>query len=266
TYAFDTKLIVTYEGRSVVVRINDRGPYVAGRELDLAQGAAEYIGLTSVGVDVVDVEVTDASTPVGPYASNAKQAPNKSARQVAPTASDSPKKPSQSKPARQQNGANAKGNSVQIVEEQYASEDQYVAEDQYEKPAKVKQAAVEPAPPAPKPEVPVLPPEPEPEALESPPVELGVPNSTVKKRVELKVAAEPTPQPVEQEVVEPAPEPVKEAAVEPAPEEKEKPESPAEDPSEELTVLPDTGGAPLSIPVVGSLLVALGISIRILRR
>ena len=68
TLEFGTKLIVSYEGRSAVVRINDRGPYIEGRDLDLSQGAAEYLGLTAVGVAVVDVETADPSTPVGPYA------------------------------------------------------------------------------------------------------------------------------------------------------------------------------------------------------
>jgi rare lipoprotein A len=34
--------------------VNDRGPYVDGRVLDLSQGAAETIGLTRVGVDYVE--------------------------------------------------------------------------------------------------------------------------------------------------------------------------------------------------------------------
>lgn len=52
-----TKLLVTYGDRSVVVRVNDRGPHVAGRGLDLSQAAAEYLGLTAVGYDVVDIRV-----------------------------------------------------------------------------------------------------------------------------------------------------------------------------------------------------------------
>lgn len=63
---FDTKLLVTYQGNSVVVRVNDRGPFVGDRGLDLSRGAAEAIGLTSAGVDVVNVEVVDPSTPEGP--------------------------------------------------------------------------------------------------------------------------------------------------------------------------------------------------------
>jgi rare lipoprotein A len=38
----------------VNVTVNDRGPYVAGRDLDLSQGAAEALGLTSAGVDYVE--------------------------------------------------------------------------------------------------------------------------------------------------------------------------------------------------------------------
>ncbi|CAN5650073.1 hypothetical protein BH24ACT22_BH24ACT22_13300 [soil metagenome] len=274
TYAFDTKLIVTYEGRSVVVRINDRGPYVAGRELDLSQGAADYIGLTSVGVGIVDVQEAAPSTPVGPYAAPTDDTSSEPSQQAAPAASGSPDKPDQNRPARQQNGGNANGNSAQAVEDQYASEDQYAAEGQSEEPAEVQEAAPEPPPPAPKPAVPVLPPEPEPEALLSPPTELAVPNSTVQKRVEFRVAAAPTPQPVEEEVVEPAPEPVEEEVVEPAPEPVEEevaepapePVKEVEEPSEQLTVLPDTGGASPILPIAGALLIGAGLSIRILRR
>ena len=116
-------------------------------------------------------------------------------------------KQNQNKPARQTGGSNADAVTAQAVGDQYASEDQYAAEDQYVDENQEQQVTeIAPAPPAPKPAVPVLPPEPEPEALESPPAELAVPNSTVQKRVELRIAAKPTPQPVEEEVVEPAPE------------------------------------------------------------
>ena len=53
-----TELEVCYE-TCTVVRINDRGPYVSGRDLDLSQVAAEEIGLTAVGTDVVDVRVLE---------------------------------------------------------------------------------------------------------------------------------------------------------------------------------------------------------------
>ena len=44
-------------GRSVVVRINDRGPFVGGRVIDLTQGAAEKIGMINSGVAPVKVTV-----------------------------------------------------------------------------------------------------------------------------------------------------------------------------------------------------------------
>ncbi len=56
-YPFGTELLVTYGDASVVVEVTDRGPYVAGRELDLSAVAAEEIGLTYYGTDYVDVEV-----------------------------------------------------------------------------------------------------------------------------------------------------------------------------------------------------------------
>ena len=58
TLPLGTQLTVNYNGASVPVVVNDRGPYVGARELDLSQGAAEYIGLTDAGVDYVDYVVT----------------------------------------------------------------------------------------------------------------------------------------------------------------------------------------------------------------
>jgi len=54
---FGTKLRVTHGSRSVVVTINDRGPFIRGRVLDLSKGAASAIGLTSRGVGRVVAEV-----------------------------------------------------------------------------------------------------------------------------------------------------------------------------------------------------------------
>ena len=55
---FGTMVRVTNQrnGRSVVVRINDRGPFVRGRVIDLTPAAAHalgFSGLTSVSLDVV---------------------------------------------------------------------------------------------------------------------------------------------------------------------------------------------------------------------
>jgi hypothetical protein len=55
TLPFGTWLRVAYGNRIVVVRVTDRGPYVAGRDLDLSQGAAEMLGLA--GSDTVHVDV-----------------------------------------------------------------------------------------------------------------------------------------------------------------------------------------------------------------
>ncbi|QWG23741.1 septal ring lytic transglycosylase RlpA family protein [Bradyrhizobium sediminis] len=57
TLPFGTKLRVTHGGRSVVVTINDRGPFIKGRVLDLSTGAARAVGLTSAGVGRVTAEV-----------------------------------------------------------------------------------------------------------------------------------------------------------------------------------------------------------------
>lgn len=54
---FGTKLRVTHRGQSVVVTVNDRGPFIKGRVLDLSTGAARAIGLTSAGVGHVTAEV-----------------------------------------------------------------------------------------------------------------------------------------------------------------------------------------------------------------
>jgi len=43
-------------GQSVKVKINDRGPYVQGRQLDLSQAAAKQIGLTKQGLAKVKIE------------------------------------------------------------------------------------------------------------------------------------------------------------------------------------------------------------------
>ncbi len=48
-------------GRSTIVRINDRGPFVRGRGIDLSQAAAEQVGLTREGVGRVRVTRLDTT-------------------------------------------------------------------------------------------------------------------------------------------------------------------------------------------------------------
>jgi len=56
---FGTKVLVTNvkTGQSVVVRINDRGPFIKGRVIDLSLGAARVVGLTRAGIAKVTFEV-----------------------------------------------------------------------------------------------------------------------------------------------------------------------------------------------------------------
>ncbi len=57
TLPFGTMVRVTNtsNGQSVVVRINDRGPFVKGRIIDLTPGAAHAIGIAGLGSVTVDV-------------------------------------------------------------------------------------------------------------------------------------------------------------------------------------------------------------------
>jgi len=58
---FGTRVLVENlsNGRSVVVRINDRGPFVGGRVIDLSKAAAAHIGMISSGT--AKVRITKAS-------------------------------------------------------------------------------------------------------------------------------------------------------------------------------------------------------------
>jgi rare lipoprotein A len=58
TLPFGTRVKVTYKGKSVIVRINDRGPFIKGRSIDLSRAAAKKIGCK--GVCVVTIKVLKA--------------------------------------------------------------------------------------------------------------------------------------------------------------------------------------------------------------
>ena len=62
---FGTLLKVTYNSRSVVVVITDRGPYIPGRVLDLSAGAASAIGVS--GVKSVRMEIVTPTEPAPPF-------------------------------------------------------------------------------------------------------------------------------------------------------------------------------------------------------
>jgi len=54
-----TRIKVTHRstGRSVIVRVNDRGPFKRGRVVDLSRGAARHIGMIHSGVAPVSLQV-----------------------------------------------------------------------------------------------------------------------------------------------------------------------------------------------------------------
>ena len=69
TYPFGTKLLVynPANGRSVIVRVTDRGPFVKGRIIDLSWRAAKELDIISAGVAVVTVQkVNTVITPFRP--------------------------------------------------------------------------------------------------------------------------------------------------------------------------------------------------------
>jgi rare lipoprotein A len=56
---FGTRVRVTNanNGRSVIVRINDRGPFIRGRIIDLSVAAASRLGMIGSGIAPVSLEV-----------------------------------------------------------------------------------------------------------------------------------------------------------------------------------------------------------------
>ncbi len=69
TYALNTRLKVTNlrNNKSVIVRVNDRGPFYRTRDIDLSYGAAKKIGLTHKGVDRVKIKVISSPKRKGVY-------------------------------------------------------------------------------------------------------------------------------------------------------------------------------------------------------
>lgn len=73
TYPFGTILKVTNlrNGKEVLVRVTDRGPFSRGRIIDLSYGAAKALGMLSQGVAMVEVQRAD--TPRIPYRDNPEE-------------------------------------------------------------------------------------------------------------------------------------------------------------------------------------------------
>ena len=57
TLPLNTYLFIRYEGRGCVVLVNDRGPYVGNRILDLSRGTAAAIGMERAGIGWVTAEI-----------------------------------------------------------------------------------------------------------------------------------------------------------------------------------------------------------------
>ena len=68
TLPFDSVVLVTHmeSGKSVTVRINDRGPFVGDRILDLSHGAASKLGIVETGTAPVSLRVIRGATSTPP--------------------------------------------------------------------------------------------------------------------------------------------------------------------------------------------------------
>jgi rare lipoprotein A len=59
-------------GRSVVVRINDRGPFKDGRIIDVSRAAAHELGVLGAGVFTVRLEVLEDAATESPAAAGSR--------------------------------------------------------------------------------------------------------------------------------------------------------------------------------------------------
>ena len=79
---FNTLVRVTNlsNGKTTTVRINDRGPFLKGRILDLSYGAARALGASGAGVIPVRIEVVGKAAPSKPASGQAKKSSSTSPR------------------------------------------------------------------------------------------------------------------------------------------------------------------------------------------
>lgn len=73
---FGTKLLIRSQrtGKSVIVKVNDRGPYAKNRIIDLSRSAAERIGLVKSGIGAVTVSILAKNAPLKKNSDNDKEA------------------------------------------------------------------------------------------------------------------------------------------------------------------------------------------------
>ncbi|MDX1959723.1 MAG: septal ring lytic transglycosylase RlpA family protein [Leptospiraceae bacterium] len=60
------KITVPRHGRAIILRVNDRGPYIQGRIVDVSLLAGRYLDMIQEGVTPAVLEVIDPKSPVGP--------------------------------------------------------------------------------------------------------------------------------------------------------------------------------------------------------
>ncbi|MGP1528943.1 MAG: septal ring lytic transglycosylase RlpA family protein [Treponema sp.] len=77
TLPFGTLLEVTNleNGKKVIVRVNDRGPFIANREIDVSKAAAESLGMLNRGITRVSIKKVDSLDHAALVASNEQRSP-----------------------------------------------------------------------------------------------------------------------------------------------------------------------------------------------
>ena len=85
TLPFGTRVLVTNlkTGKSVIVRVNDRGPFIKSRIIDVSYGAAKVLGITATGVATVKIVPLKKSAEAAPAAAPALVAPIEAVAQTA---------------------------------------------------------------------------------------------------------------------------------------------------------------------------------------
>lgn len=179
TLPFGTKLVVTYKDRSVVVRVNDRGPF-SEAEIDLTQAAAEYIGLIEVGTATVDVVTADPGTPTGPYTASGETKETQNEPKPTPPRDATQGEAQGTSPGTKESGTVSGDLSADGAKESGTAAGDLV--DKVQKSAEKARTAAAPPPPQ--------------KIVVPPPPELVAPRSTVERR--LKLAAQSGESAVEQ--------------------------------------------------------------------
>jgi rare lipoprotein A len=89
TLPLGTKAVVTNleNGKSVEVTINDRGPYVKGRKIDLSHAAAQKIGMSKKGVAKVKIEARPRRHAIKKRTTKSREAPAATTNTDAPVLS-----------------------------------------------------------------------------------------------------------------------------------------------------------------------------------